>query len=222
MLRLVIRQTISTRREFRTFVEELGDRSWRDTLNYVRRIRLKAADLLLCVVNSCTITATKWTEYGYVGQNGIDALRQLAREKINRPTFRFLVLHHHLLPVAQVEAPQSKGVTLALDASEILSESQRSGVQIILHGHQHKPKIAIYQDLPLSGEAAGCPIHVIANGSAGAKNDRLPYGERNSYCLFRLNVEEAELWMRELRLDGQQGAQLFCGKPSSPIHSRCD
>lgn len=205
-------------REFRTFVEELIDRSWQDTLNYVRRINLSTADLLICVVNSCTITATKWTEYGYVGQNGLDALRQLGREQIVRPTFKFLVLHHHLLPVARVEAPQSKGVTLALDASEILSESQRSGVQVVLHGHQHKPKISVYQDVPLSGEPSGCPIHVIANGSAGAKNDRLPHGERNSYCLFRLNHDHAELWMRELRLDGQQGAPLFHGKLSSPTN----
>lgn len=99
-------------REFRTFVDELVDRNWRETLNYVRRVQLKEVDLLLCVTNSCTITSTKWTEYGYVGQNGLDALRQLAREEITRPSFRFLVLHHHLLPVAQVETPHSKGVTL--------------------------------------------------------------------------------------------------------------
>jgi DNA repair exonuclease SbcCD nuclease subunit len=195
-------------RQFRVFVDELGDRRWRESLNYVRRVRLNAVDLLLCVVNSCTITATKWTEYGFVGPNGLDALRQLGKEEVNRPTFRFLVLHHHLLPVGDVETPQSRGVTLTLEASSILSEAQRAGVHIALHGHQHKPKIALYQDL-LMEEAPGEPLHVVANGSAGAKNDRLPPGERNSYCLFRLSVEGAELWMRELRLDGRVGTELF-------------
>ena len=198
-------------REFRTFVDELVDRSWRETLNYVRRIQLDGVDLLLCVMNSCTITATRWTEYGFVGRNGLDALRQLARERVTRPTFRFLALHHHLLPVADVEAPQSRGVTLALDASEILYEAQKAGVHVILHGHQHKPKIAMYQDVPLMQELPGRPIHVVANGSAGAKNSRLPPGERNTYCLFRLGVRGAELWMRELRLDGRPGAALFEG-----------
>jgi predicted MPP superfamily phosphohydrolase len=196
-------------REFRTFVEELVDRSWRASLNYVRRVRLSAVDLQLCMMNSCTITATQWTEYGYVGPNGIDALHQLAKEKIVRPTFRFLALHHHLLPVAAVEAPQSRGVTLTLDASRILTEAQKAGVHVALHGHQHKPKIAVYQDLaPVEG-APGRPICVVANGSAGAKSDRLPFGERNTYCLFRLSVQGAELWMRELRLDGEPGAELF-------------
>jgi 3',5'-cyclic AMP phosphodiesterase CpdA len=202
-------------REFRTFVDELVDRNWRASLNYVRRVRLNDVDLLLCVMNSCTITATQWTEYGFVGQNGLDALRELAKEKIVRPTFRFLVLHHHLLPVADVEVPHSRGVTLALDASEILSEAQKAGVHIALHGHQHKPKIAIYQDLPLMNEHSGWPIYVVSNGSAGAKGARLPYGERNTYCLFRLSPKGAELWMRELRLDGRPGAELFHGEVST-------
>jgi 3',5'-cyclic AMP phosphodiesterase CpdA len=199
-------------REFRTFVEELGDRHWQESLNYVRRVRLSGVDLLICVMNSCTITATQWTEYGFVGPNGLDALRELATQEIVRPTYRFLVLHHHLLPVADVEVPQSKGVTLALDASAILSEGQKVGVHVALHGHQHKPKIAIYQDLPLMKEFSGAPICVVSNGSAGAS--RLPVGERNTYCLFRLAVEGANLWMRELRLDGRPGAELFNGKLS--------
>lgn len=196
---------------FRTFVDELAGRSWKDSLNYVRRIRLKLADLDLCVLNSCTIAATEWTEYGYVGRNGIDAIAELKKQTVERPTFRFLGLHHHLLPVANVEAPQSKGVTLTLDASDILAEAQRAGVNVVLHGHQHKPKIALYQSLPLNGEKTGQPIHVIANGSTGAKNSRLPAGERNTYCLFRLAEKAVDLWIRELRLDAVAGAHVFEG-----------
>lgn len=198
-------------REYRTFVEELVERKWREALNYVVRVELSEVDLLLCVMNSCTITSTQWTEYGFVGPNGIDALRQLARERRLRPSYRFLALHHHLLPVADVEAPQSRGVTLTLDASEILSHAQKAGVHIVLHGHQHKPKISVYQDLPLGEEAIGAPMHVVANGSAGAKSSCLPPSERNTYCVFRLNANGIKLWMRELRLDGRAGAALYCG-----------
>jgi hypothetical protein len=31
--------------------------------NYVRRLHLEAVDLDVCVLNSCTIAATEWTEY---------------------------------------------------------------------------------------------------------------------------------------------------------------
>ena len=134
---------------FRTFVDQLIGRDWKASLNYVRRVRLSQIDLDVCVVNSCTIAATEWTEYGYVGKSGIDAITDLGEQAVERPTFRFLALHHHLLPVANVEALKSKGVTLTLDASDILAAGQQSGVHVALHGHQHKAKIAKYQSLGL-------------------------------------------------------------------------
>jgi 3',5'-cyclic AMP phosphodiesterase CpdA len=201
---------------FRTFVDELVGRDWKASLNYVRRIHLGEVDLDVCVLSSCTIAATEWTEYGYVGRNGLDAIADLAKQKVDRPTFRFLALHHHLLPVANVEALKSKGVTLALDASDILAAAQRARVNVALHGHQHKPKTSMYQNLPLNGGTTGAPIHVIANGSAGAKNDRLPPGERNTYCLFRLRADAIDLWIRELRLDAVAGAQVFHGALPTP------
>jgi predicted MPP superfamily phosphohydrolase len=196
-------------REFRTFVDELIDRYWRKSLNYVRQISLAAVDIQVCVLNSCTITATQWYEYGYVGTGGIDAIRTLARMPIERPTFRFIALHHHLLPVAEVEAPASDGVTLALDASVILAEAQAAGVHVALHGHQHKAKLASYMNLPLFGATFGNPIHLVSNGSAGAALRRLPHGESNSYCVFSVEGQELRLRMRELRTSAQPGAELF-------------
>jgi 3',5'-cyclic AMP phosphodiesterase CpdA len=201
---------------FRTFVDQLIGRDWKASLNYVRRVRLGDVDLDVCVVNSCTIVATEWTEYGYVGKSGLDAIAELHEQSVERPTFRFLALHHHLLPVANVEAPMSKGVTLTLDAADILAAGQQSSVHIALHGHQHKAKIAKYQSLGLNGEATKGPIYVVANGSAGARNARLPAGELNTYCLFRLKPEGIDLWIRELRLDARQGAEIFNGSLESP------
>ncbi|MCJ2044481.1 metallophosphoesterase [Methylobacterium sp. J-078] len=196
---------------FRTFVDELTGRDWKASLNYTRRIRLGETDLDVCVVNSCTIAPTEWTEYGYVGRNGLDAIIELGEQAVDRPTFRFLALHHHLLPVVNVEALKSKGVTLTIDAADILTACQMSGVHVALHGHQHKPKVAMYQSLGLNGEQTNGPIYVVSNGSAGAKNARLPAGERNTYCLFQLKSANIDLWIRELRLDGQAGATIFNG-----------
>jgi predicted phosphodiesterase len=210
--------TYQHEREFRTFLDELIGRNWKDSLNYVHRIRLKEADLLLCLLNSCTIVATEWTEYGFVGTSGIDAIGTLRNEPISRPTFKFVALHHHLLPVAGVEAPNSKGVTLSLDASDLLDASQNAGAHVALHGHEHMPRIARYQAVPLRGATVTPPLHVISNGSAGAK--RIPGSERNAYCLFEFRADNLHLWMRELRFDAKEGGSLFDGeldaKPQVP------
>jgi Calcineurin-like phosphoesterase len=178
--------TLQHEREFRTFIDELMARGWRESLNYVRQISLGTVDIQVCVLNSCTITSTKWKQYGYVGTGGIDAIRAPKGMPIERPTFRFLALHHHLLPVAEVEAPESEGVTLALDASLILAEAQAAGVHIALRGHQHKAKLATYMDLPFGGVAPSNPIHVVSNGSAGVAVARLPNGENNTYCTLSI------------------------------------
>tara|TARA_R110001599_G_scaffold258975_2_gene459266 strand:+ start:1543 stop:3006 length:1464 start_codon:yes stop_codon:yes gene_type:complete len=196
---------------FRHFLNQLVGRDVKESLNYTRRVRLDEVDLDVCVLNSCTITATKWTEYGYVGRNGLYAIAEMEKQPIEKPTFRFLALHHHLLPVADVEVLNSKGVTLAIDASKILSAAQSAGINVAIHGHQHKPKIALYQNIGLNGCETCSPIHVVASGSSGARNDRLPPGERNNYCLFQLKPDHIELWIRELRLDGDQGAEVYAG-----------
>lgn len=198
-------------REFRTFVDELVGRSWKEPLNYVRRIGLDEADLLIAVLNSCTIAATEWTEYGYVGEKGLKTLEGLATEPINRPTYRLMAVHHHLLPVSQVAAPRSKGVTLSLDATELLDAAQAAGVHVALHGHEHMPRLAKYQTVALNGNAASDPLLIVSNGSAGVGHTRRPGSERNTYCLFELDAEKMGIWLRELRPDGKAGTSLFEG-----------
>ncbi|KAB0266019.1 metallophosphoesterase family protein [Microvirga brassicacearum] len=196
-------------REFRTFVDELTGRRWQEPLNYIQRVKLRNADILVCVLNSCTILATEWTEYGFVGDKGLDALELLKTEIVERPTFRFMAMHHHLLPVADVEAPNRKGVTLSLDASKLLDVAQQVGVQVVLHGHQHMPRLAKYQTIPLMGGPASHPLHVVSNGSTGGA--RRPGSERNTYCVFRPGEDGVALWMRELRPDGRPGVSLYTG-----------
>lgn len=201
--------TYQHEREFRTFVDELVGRSWKEPLNYVHRLRLGTADLLVGVLNSCSILATEWTEYGYVGDSGLDALNELARQSIDKPTYKMMALHHHLLPVTGVAAPNSKGVTLSLDAPRVLDAAQKAGVQIALHGHEHMPRLAKYQTLPLMGGSPSQPLLVVSNGSTGVSAARRPGNERNTYCIFRFGNDVAHLWMRELRPDSKTGSTLF-------------
>jgi 3',5'-cyclic AMP phosphodiesterase CpdA len=203
--------TYSHEREFRTFVDELVGRSWKEPLNYSYRLGFDGADLVVAVLNSCTIAATEWTEYGYVGEKGISTLKALATLPINRPTYRMMAVHHHLLPVSQVAAPKSKGVTLSLDATEILDAAQAARIQVVLHGHEHMPRLARYQTVALNGKAASDPLLIVSNGSTGVSHNRRPGSERNTYCLFELGAKKMGLWLRELRPDGKVGTSLYEG-----------
>jgi len=199
-------------REFRTFADELVGRSWKEPLNYRRRIGLDGADVVIAVLNSCTITATEWTEYGYVGDKGLKTLEGLTTEPVDRPTYRVMAVHHHLLPVSRVAAPKSKGVTLSLDATELLDAAQAAGVHLALHGHEHMPRLAKYQTVALNGSKANDPLLIVSNGSASVAHSRRPGSERNTYCVFELGAEGMSLWLRELRPDGKAGTSLYEGE----------
>lgn len=208
--------TYQHEREFRTFVDELIGRSWKESLNYVRRFSLASCDLIFCLLNSCTIAPTKWTEYGFVGSSGLDAIASLRKEEISRPTFKVMALHHHILPVVDVDAPESRGVTLTLDASKLLDAAQEAGVHLILHGHQHFPRISNYRTIPLSPTphsapptTPSAPLCVVSNGSTGGR--RLPIGERNTYCVFTADENDISMCMRELKPSGKEGPTLFQG-----------
>lgn len=196
---------------YRVFCEELMGRRFRETLNYVRRLQLEQADVLIGVLNSCTIVQTEWTEYGYIGDSGIDALQELGSESIARPTFKLMALHHHLLPVTSVATLNKKGITLSVDAPRILDTAQQAGVQLAVHGHEHMPRVVKYENYLLNDAPKAAPICVVSNGSAGVSSNRRPGNERNTYCLFRFTESEMELTMRELRPDGKQGSSLYDG-----------
>lgn len=198
-------------REFATFVEELTGRHWKAPFEYVTRLELAEVDVLLCVLNSCAITATEWTEYGFVGEKGFDVIRELSAQKTARPTYKILALHHHLLPVTEVEAPNKRGVSLTLDAARLLDEAQRVGIQIVLHGHQHLPRLAKYQSIPFGSGMEGRPLFIFSNGSSGVARERIPGDERNVYGLLKLTANDAQLVVRELRNDAKAGASIFDG-----------
>uniref|UniRef100_UPI003559B4BE metallophosphoesterase family protein n=1 Tax=Pararhodobacter marinus TaxID=2184063 RepID=UPI003559B4BE len=205
---------------FRVFLNTLQGREFKHPLDYIEKVRLKEADILVGALNSCRIVSTNWTEYGYAGQSGIDIIKQLGSEKIDRPTFKVVAIHHHLLPVNQVEAPKKNGVTLSLDASRILEASQASGVHIALHGHQHMPHLASYQSLPGVGQEQSAGLTVVSNGSVGVAATRRPGEERNTYCVLTFSRDSIRLKMRELRSDQKSGNYLYDltidAKPAMP------
>lgn len=196
-------------RGFRFFLAELMNRDVKAPLDSIEIVPFRHADLRIGVLNSCRILATEWTEYGYVGPLGFSVIEGLAEDHSDRKTYRMIAIHHHLLPINDVQAPSKKGVTLSLDASKILETAQKAGVQIAIHGHQHMPHLARYQGVPLMGGEEMPAITVVSNGSAGVSSNRRPGDERNTYCVLTFGAEDVQLKMRELRSDMKQGNSLY-------------
>lgn len=201
--------TFQHERDFRFFLNQLVDRDVKAPLDRIEILPFEHADLRIGVLNSCRIVATEWTEYGYVGPRGFSVIEGLAEETGDMKTYRMIAIHHHLLPVNDVQAPSKKGVTLSLDASKILETAQRAGVQIAIHGHQHMPHLARYQSLPLMGAEEMPAISIVSNGSAGVSPNRRPGDERNTYCVLTFGAENVQLKMRELRSDKKEGNSLY-------------
>ncbi len=192
---------------FRRFISELLDRHWASPLNYFKRFEGQFFDVVICALNSCSITATEWTEYGYVGAKGIDVLEAVSKLPMLKPTYKFMILHHHLLPVYGVEAPRKNGVSLTLDSNELLSAAKNAGIHLAIHGHQHKSHALQYAILTQNEEPQ--PITIIASGSAGCNHSWLPPDERNTYVYLEMTGSVCKILIREFLTNGGEGRTLF-------------
>jgi hypothetical protein len=194
---------------YRLFQQELTKRDALEPLNHNRALALKEVDLTVSLLNSCSVAATEWTEYGFVGTDGLEVIQQAGSRKLRKPTFRLMALHHHLIPVSKVETPSSSGVSLTLNAVELLDAAQAANIAIVLHGHQHLARVASYRHFELGGGGASGKdaITIVSGGSSGAS--RRPVSERNSYSTLRFSADQVHLTIRELRADAKVGATLI-------------
>jgi len=198
--------------KFRGFLNDLSGTDYGAPLNDIHLIELAERDVLICTLNSCSIAATQWTEYGYVGQSGWDVIEKLKDMGKENKAIKILALHHHLLPIMNVAVPESKGVSLTLDAANILELAQEAGVQLALHGHQHKAKITKYETITGNNEGKPTALHILSNGSASVKQERLLDSDRNAYCVISPQCSGVTVTMAELKSDGTKGQTIFDGE----------
>lgn len=137
------------------------------------------------VLNSSRPRHKSTMDYGYVGRDRSEPVfnsvgQVLARSR--EAAWGAMVMHHHVLPAQLVEVPEEghkRPVSLCLDAGELLSLAQSTGVSTILHGHQHLPFSATVARRAEFSER-GAVLHpdgavsVLASGSAGVKQARIP------------------------------------------------
>ncbi|MCW2096777.1 metallophosphoesterase family protein [Lelliottia nimipressuralis] len=197
-------------RDYRTFIEELSGRSWRENLSYNAHFKIKDIDknLDITILNSCGIVSTsEWTEYGYVGQEGIDAINNLSNN--DKDTFRMLALHHHLLPVNDIDILNKKGISLTVDSLRIMKSAISKNIKLAMHGHQHIFNMSNYTQYERSNFNSEKSLRIISNGSVSVDQQQRMNGERNSYSIVEVTHSGFNVIVRELVHGSHKGVTIM-------------
>lgn len=137
-------------------------------------------------LNSSSIRKKDFMDYGFVGKDKYDPFLKVlndangprtAGQLIADRVLNFVVLHHHILPVQDVDLPEpERPVSLMLDAGQLVSSFQNAKIHFVLHGHQHVPFIGRTARVRRQqGTWLNCeqPLTVLGSGSSGAHVGRL-------------------------------------------------
>ena len=189
---------------------EAGYRKFlQDTLRYIPGDQLSMGRRFLLgnfvpvdvvAVNSVRLEREEFRGYGYVGMDQLtNAFHEMGwtSERRAEPRVRVLALHHHVVPVVPLEKIGAERYSLTLDAGELLYTCLKHGVDLIVHGHQHKPFAAGFSR-PGNTEAQVAnrllPVHGV--GSAGVAREHLPDAESNAYSIVHFAGDEMTLEVR--------------------------
>jgi 3',5'-cyclic AMP phosphodiesterase CpdA len=194
---------------FRTLREEFCDVYKLSPLNYVAHLSLGDKRLILGMLNSAYLNEeTKFSEYGYVGDDA-DKVFEFLEQEDSEKVSKIVVLHHHVLPIYEKEIVSDGKISVTLDAVRLLRRAQEAGVSTIFHGHQHATKRMVFSassaEMNKRSRDEGRLVTVVAAGSSGAKRDRLPKDETNAYALVDLSPIVPAVRMRRIYSDGRRG-----------------
>lgn len=196
----IVQQAVNFEHEwaFREFLKRL----YRTECEIPRVERVNVGGILVEVMamNSVRLRYKPFGDYGFVDWSLYENLLSPI-DSSEPPNFRLAVLHHHLVSAYQVETPEEeRRISVTVDAGEVIEGLQKLGFRLVLHGHQHVPKItkiarAIRTDLG-GLEGLDRPIYTVASGSSGAS--RLPkIMPLNTYSLIDLSNQGMELLIRQ-------------------------
>jgi 3',5'-cyclic AMP phosphodiesterase CpdA len=152
-------------------------------------------------VNSCRLERDEYRGYGYVGleqlRRAFDAMGW-GKGSEPGPKVRVLVLHHHVVPVVPREKLGATNYSLTLDAGELLYTALEYGVDLIVHGHQHKPFVAGFSRYVETGDIPrGRTVVIHGAGSVGVATPHLPAGVGNAYSILRFDHKGLNISIRE-------------------------
>lgn len=155
-----------------------------------------------------TSAHAKYSAQGVVPLDSLERLKNIAgastTESNDDADLVIVLLHHHLLPIAELErsrqtiAGLAGATTLMLNAGSLLEALARQSVNLVLHGHEHCKAAARYGSLRVNQGT----VTVIGAGSAtgmetGSGCDR----SRASMNLIELRPDRT-VWLGEISHPG--------------------
>lgn len=111
-------------------------------------------------------------------------------------SLRLLVLHHHVTSTEDILPTHefARGFGMATDARQTLRQAASHGVQLILHGHRHRPFLAteqVYAPLEYTQRRWSLGrVGIVGGGSAGSTSVD---NDSNFFNLIGLHPHELEL-----------------------------
>ncbi len=149
-----------------------------------------------------------FTGLGYVGMDQIREVESELKKTNKSNAVRILVLHHHILPVLEVEEPKiDTSYSMILDAGAVNDFIFRNKISVVLHGHSHKHSYRRIGSEPDSSESFDC--NVVGLGSTGASEKDLSEGDPNMFGI--LSFKEKNLSIKKYRVKKKETADdLIC------------
>jgi predicted phosphodiesterase len=187
---------------YRTFVSQGLRFNPNEHLSMGRRFLLDnfiPVDVL--ALNSVRLESETYRGFGFVGPDQLEhGFNAMGWEKGSEPgpKLRILALHHHVVPVVPLEKPGAQSYSLTLDAGELLYRALEHGVDIVIHGHQHKPFAAGYSRMiPRATAVSSRLLAIHGAGSIGVAASKLPAGVRNAYTMLRVDGDGIDVLVRD-------------------------
>ncbi len=154
-------------------------------------------------LNSARLRGRESKEYGYVGRHRYADMFDFMQRSLDRQQVSarlFAVLHHHLVPVQEMEVPRpGVPISITVDAAELFGELQMRAFDVVLHGHQHRPFYfrghkSLFSS-PTKMVAPTRQLTVIGNGTSGAGGEALvpdfPFNSIGIYSLDEMALRAA-------------------------------
>lgn len=150
-------------------------------------------DVYLLGLDSTRLLDAEFGSLGVVGEKQLREADKKLGDEAPAACIKFLVLHHHLLPVSWVEpGPVELVKSMTLDAPSILAWAQERRFCGIIHGHQHQHFLSTFHFADRSG------VPFIVTGGASASSKDLPPQTRNGYQWIEVHKRHLIFLYREL------------------------
>lgn len=185
-----------------------GDRSTRDWFGGGEGafpfVRIR--DEVAVVGVSSAVPSPVFMAYGHLGRSQIERLSVLLRRLGKDGLFRVLLIHH---PPISASAARWKHL---LDEKALRATLERSGAELVLHGHLHRRSIRY-----LRGPKGYTPIVGVPSASLAASIHR-PSAAYNICQIDKVNGEwSLEIATRTIKPSGKGFADVAFSESSAPV-----